>query len=64
MRFQFRALPPNDDIVLNHSGDGYHADSPDAAFERLATELSPPTQDAEKLKARYTVEEMRGPEAK
>lgn len=57
MRFQFRSLPPNDDIVLTRGrSGGYPGASEEIAWRVLAAELSPPEQDVEKLKTRYTIE--------
>lgn len=58
MRYQFRSNPPNDDIVLNRGSGGYSGASEEVAWLVLARELSPPEQDVEKLKKRYTIEPL------
>jgi hypothetical protein len=58
-KFQFRAVPPNGDIVLNHAGSGYEAVDSDMAWRMLYQTLYAKPEDTElRLRMRYICEPL------
>lgn len=59
MKYQFRSKPPNGDIVLNRSGDGYDAETPEIAWRMFYQTLYAHVGDTEeRLRTRYTIEPL------
>lgn len=58
-KFQFRAVPPNTDIVLDNAGQGYRAMTEEAAWQLMKSSAAEPSTTMARLQTRYTIEEFK-----
>lgn len=56
MKYQFRAKPPNDDIILDNAHEGYNAPNEDAAWAMLNLRLTLSYEEQTHIRSRYSLE--------
>lgn len=56
MKYQFRAVPPNGDIVLDNAKQGYEAGDASGAWMKLCNKLGLNYDETKHIRQRYILE--------